>query len=106
LPDLDFLDGAYRNIRGGGAHNFVRDIQTINLHPRGAAVAADHGAGGKSALGGRQHRTVEQLHSGLKRGQIQKLAVRGYLLHLPGNDRALYFRGFRVHQFGRRSDHA
>jgi len=43
LPDFDFLDGAHRNIRGGGAHDFVRDIQTIHLHPRGAAIATDHG---------------------------------------------------------------
>ena len=47
---------------GGGAHDFVRDIQAIHLHPRGAAIAAGHGGGGKSALGGCQHRTVRRMH--------------------------------------------
>ncbi len=66
------------------------------MHPRGAAIAANDGGRRKSALGGRQHLAVELLHSGLKPGQIQELAVGGNLFHLRANDRAAHFRGFSV----------
>ena len=95
LLDPDLLDGAHRDIRRGSAHSFVRDVDTIHLHPGGAAIAANDGCRRQSGLGGRQHLAVEYLHSGFEPGQIQKPAVGGNLFHLRAIDRAAHFRDSR-----------
>ena len=86
LADAQLLNRASRQIGSGSAHGFVRDVQAINLHPGGAAIAADDGGRGKPALGWRQHLGVEHLHSWFDSGQIQEIAIGGNLIDLAGVD--------------------
>ena len=106
MLDPNLLDGAHRNIRRSSAHSFVGDVDTIQHHPRGTAIASNDGCRGQTSLRGRQHLAVQFLHTGFEPGQIQKPAVRGNLFHLRAIHSAAHFGIFSVDQLGYRSDHA
>ena len=81
LLDSDLLDGTHRNIHGGCAHGLVSDVESIHLHPGGAAIATDDRGRGKSNLGSGQYLAVEQLHSRFQTSQIEESAIGRNLFH-------------------------
>jgi hypothetical protein len=106
LLDPDLLNTAHRDIRRGGAHGFVSDVDTIHQHPGSAAVASNNGGRRMAALRRREHLAVELLDSGLKPGQIQKSSVRRNLFELRAINHAAHFRILGVDHFGHGRDHA
>ena len=85
LADLEFLNGALRNVLSGGADGLVAGIDAINLDAGGATETATEGDRGESFLGGIDVAAVLDLNAGLELGEIEEVAaVDGKVLDLHG----------------------
>ncbi len=101
LADLEFVDRAGRNVRGGRAHSLVADVHAIHVDARRAAEAAAERNRGVTAFGGIEVLSVLNLDAGFELREIKEVAsIDRKVLDLRGGEHALHrgLLGVHLHQ--------
>src|SRR5579872_5729057 len=101
LANLKFLNGAGRDIGGGGTYGFVRDVDAVNLDACGASETSAKGDRRVAGLGGVKVLAVLNLNAGLELGEIKEVAaIHWQVRNLIFGDHTLHGRLLRVHRYG------
>jgi len=73
LADLEFLNGAGRDVLRGGTHGFVGDVHAVHFDTGRATEAAAEGDGGEPILGWVEVAAVLNLDAGFELSEVKEL---------------------------------